>query len=222
MLIVNWNNIKLNVTQIGGGVLTYDISRHSHSKKSYELHYIISGEGTLETDNGIYNLKAGDFFLTGPSFYHAQKPNENNPMRDIFFMLQVLDKKEANDVAEAFLTNDFYYCEGYNSTLANMIFKENEEKRLNFQQAISGLMCVELTNIARLLLPDDFYMPYSLASLNDRRFVIIENELLNNKSITLSSLAEKLGICERQLQRLLLKYYDKTFRQLKRELSENR
>lgn len=222
MLIVEWNNIKLNVTEIGGGVLTYTISRHSHSKNSYELHYILSGEGTLETDTSDYHLKAGDFFLTGPSFYHAQKSNEKSPMRDIFFMLQVIDKKDANGVAAAFLNNDFYYCEGYDSTLASMIFKESDEKSLNFQQAISGLMCAELTNIARLMLPDDFYMPYSSASLNDRRFIIIENELLNNKSITLTKLAEKVGICERQLQRLLVKYYDKTFRQLKRELSENK
>lgn len=57
----------------------------------------------------------------------------------------------------------------------------------------------------------------SAEELNDRRFVLIEQAFLYTPDLTLSELAEKIGVCERQTQRLLKKYYGKTFREKKKE-----
>ena len=59
----------------------------------------------------------------------------------------------------------------------------------------------------RLYRPDFISTDISAENLNDKRFVIIENEFLYNKKITLRDLSEKIGLCERQAQRLLSKYY---------------
>ena len=47
--------------------------------------------------------------------------------------------------------------------------------------------------------------------------MIIEKMFLYEKDFTLSQLSSNLGLCERQTQRLLKKYYGKTFTQKKKE-----
>ncbi len=46
---------------------------------------------------------------------------------------------------------------------------------------------------------------------------MIEYAFINNPSITLRELSDIIGLCERQTQRLLRKYYRKTFREKKAE-----
>ena len=74
-----------------------------------------------------------------------------------------------------------------------------------------------LTRIARLYLPQEDPTIMRAQNLNDMRFVIIENMFLYNKNFTLKTLSDQLGICERQTQRLLKKYYGKTFREKRKE-----
>ena len=88
---------------------------------------------------------------------------------------------------------------------------------MDYKSAIGGLAMKLLTDITRLFLPDTFSEAISPENLNDRRFIIIEQEFLFNPKPTLTELSGKLGICERQTQRLLKKYYGKSFREKKRE-----
>ena len=66
MISFVWHGLRFSVSEIGGGVLYGGIAPHTHSKNSYELHYITAGRGELETDTAVYKLQAGDFFVTGP------------------------------------------------------------------------------------------------------------------------------------------------------------
>lgn len=77
-----------------------------------------------------------------------------------------------------------------------------------------------LTRITRLYAPADYSAPEKDENLNDMRFLIIENMFLYNKDFTLKDLSRKLGVCERQTQRLLKKYYGKTFREKVKESSQ--
>ena len=49
MISFKWNETDFNLIQYGRGVFTTDMPGHSHSKNSYELHYIVDGEGLLTT-----------------------------------------------------------------------------------------------------------------------------------------------------------------------------
>ena len=75
-----------------------------------------------------------------------------------------------------------------------------------------------LTQIARVYLPQFNSISEDNDSLYDRRFFIIESAFIDNpENITISDFSESLGLCERQVQRLLKKYYGKSFTQKKEE-----
>lgn len=217
MIELIWNNVKFDITDIGGGVLGEDIPRHAHSKNSYELHFITDGYGTLITDTKSYNLKAGDFFITGPGIYHEQRADADNPVQDVFIMLQAFNTDKANVVSSTFLSTHFFFADGFDMNTAKEILKEFREKKTDYKSVAAGLSMKLLTDIARLLLPSAFSENVLSESLNDRRFVIIEQSFLYSPDITLAELSKRIGVCERQTQRLLKKYYGKTFRQKKKE-----
>lgn len=217
MFNFTWNNVKFAITDIGGGVLHGEIPRHAHSNESYELHYITDGLGTLITDSKKLQLKKGSFFLTGPSVYHSQISNPENPMEDVFFMLQAKDTKNKNSISAAFLDTDFWYCDSLNNSLAKMLLEEYRNKLPDYEIAISSLTKKLLIDITRMLLPKNYSPVLDTNNLNDKRFIIIEHAFLYEPRITLSQLSSKIGLCERQTQRLLKKYYGKSFREKKKE-----
>lgn len=206
-----------DITDIGGGELGEDIPRHAHAKNSYELHFIVGGSGSLITDTKKYELMAGDFFITGPNIYHEQNADKDNPVKDVFIMLQAVNTDKSNAVSSAFLANHFCFFSEFDASTAQAILTEFRNRKTDYKSAVSGLAMKLLTDITRLLLPETFSENLSAEGLNDRRFVIIEQAFLYTPDLTLTELADRIGVCERQAQRLLQKYYGKTFREKKRE-----
>ena len=88
IITFKWNDFDFTLIQLGKGVFKNDMAGHSHAKNSYELHYIVDGEGTLTTDNKAYALSKGDFFITGPNVYHQQSTNPHSPLTEIYNYLQ--------------------------------------------------------------------------------------------------------------------------------------
>lgn len=217
MISFVWNTVEFNIVDIGGGRLEKDIAGHSHSKNGYELHFITGGKGTLVTRNKEYDLKKGDFFVTGPNFYHAQKTNAENPTKDIFIYLQKASVKTNNTFADVFLRKNFYFVRNFNAAAAANMLEEHRAKRPDYKSAVAGMAMTLLTGVVRLYMPEEFAMETDNDNLYDKRFVIIENSFLYNKNITLLELSEKIGVCPRQTQRLLKKYYGKSFREKKSE-----
>lgn len=74
------------------------------------------------------------------------------------------------------------------------------------------MMQLILTYITRAYAPNIKDTTVSNENLNDQRFLLIANEFIyNSQYVTLLSLAKKIGFCERQVQRLIYKYYGKSF-----------
>lgn len=219
MISFSWNNVSFSITDIGGGSLGTPIPRHAHAKDSYELHFITGGSGVLITDFKSYHLKAGDFFITGPGVYHEQNSDRKNPVSDVFIMIHAVNTSKANAISSTLLETHFYYCESFAFSAAQQILEEYRAKKADFKSAVSGLAMKLLTDITRRLLPQTFDEKASAENLNDRRFVIIEQSFLYTPDLTLTELSNKIGVCERQTQRLLKKYYGKSFREKKKERS---
>lgn len=217
MINFKWNGIDFSITDIGGGKLGEDIPRHAHAKGSYELHFITGGSGKLITDSKEYKLKCGDFFITGESIYHQQIADRHKPVEDVFLMLQVNHAQKATAIGSLFLSNRFCFITDFDISYAVAILKEYRQKQPDFASAVAGLTMKILTDIARLILPEEFIDNLNENNLNDRRFVLIEQAFLYSDGLTLTKLANTIGLCERQTQRLLKKYYGKNFREKKRE-----
>ena len=221
MLHFTWDEFDFTLLQYGKGVFTKDMVGHSHSKNSYELHYILDGEGTLTTKDKKFPLSKGMFFVTGPHIYHQQSTNPNNPLTEIYVYLQAGEKKTNHALVSTFLDTHFFIQE--NCPFAELfcqILREEEEKRWGYRTNIMALLQLLLTEISRTYWPEYCEMEENNGNLDDRRFILIENAFIENpKGITLRGLSEQIGLCERQTQRLLRKYYGKTFSEKKSESS---
>ncbi len=221
MITFKWNDFDFTLIQLDKGVFINDMAGHSHSKNSYELHYIVDGEGTLTTDSKVYSLSKGDFFVTGPNIYHQQSTNPEKPLTEIFIYLQASEKKTNDALVSSFLSTHFYFskCEELQN-LFEEILKEKNNKLLGYASAVGSLLQLLLLKITRLYMPALVSFSDNKDNLNDRRFITIEHAFINDSgSLTLSELSDLIGVCERQTQRLLRKYYGKSFREKKAESS---
>ena len=151
---------------------------------------------------------------------HSQVGDKNNPLSDIYIYIQTRNLQKQNSFAKMFLETHFFYHQQFETECASQILSEIKEKKPGWESAAAGLMINLLTRITRLYAPADYSAPEKDENLNDMRFLIIENMFLYNKDFTLKDLSRKLGVCERQTQRLLKKYYGKTFREKVKESSQ--
>lgn len=218
MITFKWNDFDFTLVHFGKGVFNEDMAGHSHAKNIYELHYIIDGKGTLTTDTKVYNLSKGDFFVTGPNVYHQQSTNSQEPLTEIYLYLQAAEKKNSGALVSSFLSTHFCFMKAPElEILFTETVDEWENKSFGYKSVIGAMMEILLTKITRLYVPEFIDMPDNDDTLNDRRFLIIEHAFITNPDITLAELSEHIGLCERQTQRLLMKYYGKTFREKKKE-----
>lgn len=213
MIEFEWNGVRFTLADCGSGKLDDIIPMHCHSQNSYELHFILGGSGTLLTGSGEYKMHAGNFFVTGPGVKHSQIPDKNDPVKDIFIYIQKKNEPKLNDMAKLFLETRFFYHQEFETGCAAEIVREFKGKMPGREYAAAGLMMNLLTRVTRLYSPFDDYVDRKNENLNDMRFLIIENMFLYERGFTLKELSQKLGVCERQTQRLLKRYYGKTFRE---------
>lgn len=213
MLEFEWDGIVFEFVNCSGGILREKIGMHSHSKNSFELHFIVGGEGILKTPHGSYNMCTGNFFVTGPCEEHSQIPSEKNPVSDIYIYIQVKKMKNSGRLSKKFIETPFFFCQSFDIMTAQRISEEFQNKYIGWQFAVRGLMQNLLTEIARLYIPAEHELQDENDNLNEKRFMIIEKMFLYESGFSLSELSSRLGVCERQTQRLLKKYYGKTFRE---------
>lgn len=219
MLQFKWNEMEFSIQHYGCGTFYEDMAGHSHSKNSYELHYIVGGEGTLTTDDCIYQLKRGCFFVTGPNFYHQQSTNSAKPLKEIYILLQASDKKTKDTLVATFLEYHFYFCKNRKlESIFQKILEEKEKTNWGYESVIGSWTQILLTEITRIYLPERNTSSDNAENMNDHRFLLIDNAFIYRPGeITLHQLSEEIGLCERQTQRLLKKYYGKTFKEKKEE-----
>lgn len=218
MITFNCNGFDFDLIHFGKGVFNEDMAGHRHAKNIYELHYIVDGKGTLTTDTKTYKLSKGDFFVTGPDVYHQQSTDVKEPLTEIYLYLQASEKKNYGALVSAFLSTHFYFSKVPElEELFTEIILEEKNKSFGYKNVIGAMMGILLTKITRLYVPEFTDIPDKDGTLNERRFLIIEHAFITNPRITLAELSEHIGLCERQTQRLLLKYYGKTFREKKKE-----
>lgn len=81
-------NTLFTVLSISLEKMIRPIPKHTHSKNSFELHYIAEGYGTLIADEKKYTISPGTFFMTGPEVAHEQISDPDEPMTEYGVYLQ--------------------------------------------------------------------------------------------------------------------------------------
>jgi len=201
------------------------IPKHSHSQYSYEIHYISRGYGYAVIDNVRYRLTPGTVYITGPGIEHEQFPSEPDPMEEycIYLRLDRTAKPAANaQLIPHFLATPFWFGEASAQLAAviERIFYEMREKPLGYKSAVA--VCLQQVLIALVrgyhMVSQPTDVPFDAANLFDQKYLIIEECFLYEyPTLTLTALADRLGLSTRQTERMLKEHYGKTFLQKRNE-----
>ena len=238
-LTFSMEDVTFTVLSISNEQMVAPIPRHSHSRNSYELHYISYGYGTLIADDATYRVTPGTFYMTGPQVFHEQISDPSDPMREygVYLKVSLPRKGTKSELLRSFLKQSFFYgpadIEVYE--LMKKILGEIEQGTEGHRLMLSALLQELIVEIARLyrrtsattaesaaptrsnVQPSDTRHPNTTLP-DDQTYLIIEEAFLYNyRDITLDSLAGLVNLSRRQTERLLQQHYNKTFLQKKKE-----
>ena len=203
---------------------TRTIPSHSHGSGCYEIHYIPTGYGKLESEGNFYEIVPNTLYITGPHVKHAQTPILTNPMQEYCIYLKVnkpLKKMTDSPIMDSFLSTVFWYGNDSQGIfpLIKQLFDELEHRRTGYLQEVELLLSQLIIFLVRDYEHSKPAANQSLSrNISDSKSVIIEEYFLYEYSqLSLDGLADRLKLSARQTQRLLQEYYGKTFQQKKAE-----
>lgn len=212
-----FGSTRFKLNKISNRVFSDDMPGQSLSKNRFELHYIENGKGSLCTKTNKHDLKKGVFYVTGPEIWYQRFTDRNEPLNEYCIYFQC-EEKAKDLISEIFISTSFYF--GENNSIIRYAFKqvmqlENDSSIFSKQNQLIYVQLI-MSELSALYTPS--IKDSELSTLEDRKNIIIEDAFsYDYKDITLSSLSEKLGLRERQTQRLIKKFYGKTFSQKKTE-----
>ena len=188
------------------GCIRTAIPLHRHGEGTFELHVILAGQGAVRTRGGEKSVRAGDFFITPGGLEHEQTSLADDPVRELcVYAVQTPPADEK-------LLQDGMLWMG--SAGEEMLFCARQAARELCTARTDGgeiLSCY-----FRLML---LYAERSRgkgadcgAQVGDGSiFLRIDDAFLyDHASITLPELADRVGLSERQLQRVLRERYGNT------------
>ena len=203
------------------------IPLHSHSKNSYEIHYIPSGHGTASINGNSYPIVPNTLFVTGPFIEHAQVPDRKDPMCEYCIYLKIgRSTSPSASLAEQALVNrfrqiDFWFGQDSQDIHPLMIqlFTELEHRYTGYSIQAEILLKQLIIKLVRNYEGNIEGTPHTdTPNLVDNKYLIIEECFLYEyRTLSLDILASRLGLGIRQTERLLKEHYGKTFLQKKTE-----
>lgn len=218
----------LSVQYVNCGYFYESIIEHRHSNRSYELHYIPTGKGTLIAEGQQYEIKPGCLFMTGPDIAHEQITDLLDPMAEFCICFEEQPpaagkntapasgrEEDLTAIAEAFLEKSFWFGEDTQQMLPlfQQLFEEAEQQAVGYYAAIHSIMEQILIRLIRNYKQGE---PSRLSAptktLDDSRIAIIEQQFLASPiDLTIQELAGKLGLSVRQTERSIRQLYGMSF-----------
>lgn len=218
-------NIDFTILSICLEKLVRPIPKHSHSRSSYELHYISFGYGTLIAQGQEYAITPGSLFMTGPGVAHEQISAPEDPMTEycVYFQIEKDSDGIATGIMNTFLEHDFWIgmAESSIHELMKQIFGELETHPAGYELMLPSLLQQLILLLTRHYKQVDAHAVSGTTkstNVNDLTYLIIEEAFLYDyRDLTLDTLAKLVKLGKRQTERLLKKHYNKTFMQKRTE-----
>lgn len=189
-----------------------NISYHYHGKDTVEINYIASGAGKVKIGDAIYDIKKNSYFVI-PEFvpYSIIAKDELEIYSSYFVIDTKTGYKEYTPYLEkAFLNNDPSF-----ELLFRTIHNEFMIKTLGYNEIVTSAF----KSMVIMIIRNEGIKGKRLShwSLNSLQFSI--DKIFSNEynTITITELASRLNMSVRDLQRYLLKNYNKSFSDLKKE-----
>lgn len=203
------------------------IPLHSHSKNSYEIHYIPFGCGTASISGHTYEIIPNTLFVTGPFIEHAQIPDPKDPMCEYCIYLKTgrssipCASSPEKTLGKLFRRTDFWFGQDSQDihSLMKQLFFELEHRYTGYTIQAEILLKQLIVKLVRNYEGNDVTNAcIDTPNLFDNKYLIIEECFLYEyRTLTLDILSSRLGLGIRQTERLLKDHYGKTFLQKKTE-----
>ncbi|MBT1161081.1 AraC family transcriptional regulator [Bifidobacterium sp. SO1] len=217
----------LEIIRIAHGPISTPIPFHAHGRGCYELHYHISGHGTVFIDDDRHDMGPGALYITGPDVRHAQLPDPDDPIHEYCINLALHDAPgdaTTNGYLPGVLASmKRFVCTDHESLsqLFPRLFEEYRQRRAGYRQCAEALLkeiiIAALRNNTKLPKPPQPYNAEAIANeatpvTDMQRSMLVDQYFLRDYGKqSLSGLAEELALGPRQTQRLLQRYYGKSF-----------
>ena len=153
-LTFSMDDVSFTVLSISNEQIIEPFPRHSHSRNSYELHYISYGYGTLIADDATYRITPGTFYMTGPQVFHEQISDPEEPMREygVYLKVSLPRKGTKSELLRSFLRQSFFFGPAGIAVyeLMKKIIGEIEQGPEGHRLMLSALLQELIVEIARL------------------------------------------------------------------------
>ncbi|MBP1992200.1 AraC family transcriptional regulator [Paenibacillus eucommiae] len=225
-------NIKVNI-----GSLQFDMMLQTdvisaarlqkHNHYAFEVHYFISGAGTLHIGSREEPLQPGSTLLIGPGVYHSINMQPGNPLHRHFIQFTFVEtshesnsfqKQESLELLNFFTDIQYHLFldEGMEQTICLIedIYQEMQLHLVGFYSQIQILFTQLIIRLIRSLsaAPSRFMIPQKMN--DDRRTLIIDDFFDRyREDLTIDDLAAQLHLSTKQTNRILEKYYHTSFKQ---------
>ena len=200
---------------------TRTIPSHSHGKGCYEIHYIPYGYGRLKANGRFYDITPNTLYVTGPHIEHAQFPLSHDHMQEycVYIQTKKITQKTISLLLNSFMSTPFWFGKDNHGihALMKQMFKELECKYTGYQKQVELLLAQLLISLVRNYDNKKQARDHSASGnlIGSNSIIIEEYFLYEYASLSLNTLADKLKLSPRQTQRLIWKYYGKSFQQKK-------
>ena len=204
----------------------------AHKHCDYEFHFIPSGKGTVELEEGIFPLQAGMFYLTGPHVVHQQVSDQWDPMYELCLHINIIPLEQTLAMPEgawgehweiveadecirqlntmpATPTMDQYDAMNWFLTA----YRAWQDRELGAYTTIQHSITQILLRAARAHHVTQIHPALPSRDMNAYRYQLATQYIRDNyaRPLTLEEVAHGLNICGRQLQRILDEYAGETF-----------
>lgn len=226
-LTFTMEDVSFTVLSISNELMLQPIPRHSHSRNSYELHYISYGYGTLIANDERYHITPGTFYMTGPQVFHEQVSDPDEPMREygVYLKVSLPRRGSSSEALRLFLGKAFYIGQADIEVYESMkkLIVELEQPSEDTRLMLSSILQQLIVQIYRQYKKSGQSTATGEHTIRenipeDKTYLTIEEAFLYNyRDLTLEGLSSLLNLSKRQTERLLKKHYNKTFQQKKKE-----
>ncbi|WP_127583824.1 AraC family transcriptional regulator [Paenibacillus koleovorans] len=209
-------------------VLSAPSEKHNHS--AYEVHYFVSGSGTLYVDSEELTVSAGSILLIGPGVYHSFRVQADDPVSRFFirFTFTQTDESKSREQQQedrqivgilSQVTHMLYTDPAFDETvrLIKSIYRELDTQLTGYYAQIQTLFVQLLIRLIRSLSlrRSDFTIPVRIS--DEMRTLMIDHFFDRYREhLTIDDLARQLHLSRRQTNRILLQYYQMSFKQKQR------
>ncbi len=215
-------NTTYQISLISYNIFNSIVPSHSHSKNSFEIHYVPKGYGKAVINGKEYQISPNTLYITGPHIEHSQTPLSANPMNEYCIYMKVYPSnhlKQRDSITSSLLDNAFWFGQDMQNIhlFLQLIFHELEAPSVGNHQELNSLFQLLVIHVVRNFAATVLTKPisYNPPALNIP-FLVIEDAFLSGyKDLTLKQLSEKIDLSPRQTERLLKQYYNSSFQKKK-------